>query len=54
MKVKVRVSPPAMYQNPIPLSKYKHLQELKAVIQLDFHSYYDNRPYKEEKKHKQK
>lgn len=42
--------PPALYVGPIPLteSKYKHLQELKAVIEIDHHAFYDNLPFEPE------
>lgn len=39
--------PKHMYSHrlPIPLRKWQHLQELKAVIPKDFHSFYDNLPH---------
>jgi len=38
---------PRLHKGPLPIkgSKFKHLQELKAVIPMDFHAFYDNLPH---------
>ncbi|KAK6177541.1 hypothetical protein SNE40_015624 [Patella caerulea] len=42
----MEIIPPA-YNNPPPIkkSKYDHLQQLKAVIPIDYHSFYDHLPH---------
>ncbi|KAK4875327.1 hypothetical protein RN001_011749 [Aquatica leii] len=35
---------------PIKNTKWKHLQELKTVLNLDVHSFYDNLPYSDNNK----
>lgn len=42
------VIPPQLFTEKLPItkSKYEHLQQLKSVIPIDCHEFYDNLPYK--------
>lgn len=35
---------------PVTYAKWKHLQELKVVLEPQYHSFYDNIPHHEEQK----
>lgn len=43
---------PILYKSQLPISddKFKHLQELKGVIEVDHHPFYDNLPHQPKKK----
>lgn len=47
-KVNKEMQPSRLFKERIPLaeSKWKHLQELKTVIPIDYHQFYDSLPYK--------
>lgn len=46
--------PKPLYNAPLPLaeSKYRHLQDLKTVIEADHHAFYDNLPFKRDSREK--
>lgn len=49
---KMEVYKEQLYKNQLPISddKYKHLQELKSVMELDHHAFYDALPHQQKKK----
>lgn len=49
------VAPQQLYKNRLPITetKYRHLQDLKSVIEGDHHAFYDNLPYTADKKNHQ-